>query len=116
MRPIKFRIWNKTKNTYIYSEEFDGEQTLNLYFFFKFIEDMKCCGDKFLNTEQFTGHQDKNGNDIYIYDFFKRPRHDNKIYVVEDLLDFGFNLYEFWMNTDCIEIIGNIHENGDLLC
>lgn len=115
MKDLKFRAWNKTKKRYVYSEEFDGDEKLNLYFFFKFTEDMKCCGDEFLELEQFTGLQDKNGNDIYSGDIFKRPWKYDELYVVNDLLDLGYNLHEYWMDTDCIEIIGNIHENDELL-
>lgn len=64
---------------------------------------------------QFTGHKDNKLIDIYQGDIFKRPYHEYELYIVDDLLDFGFNLYEFWMDTDFIEIIGNKWENPELL-
>jgi uncharacterized phage protein (TIGR01671 family) len=121
MREIKFRIWNKTLKKYIYSEEFEGNQTLSLHFFFKFIEDMKDCGNEFGILEQYSNLIDKNHDEIYEGDIvkiteFSPPdyKHESSIFITIMEMDaYHLNLIDrSFVET---EIIGNIHENPELL-
>ena len=67
---------------------------------------------------QFTGLRDKNGNEIYEGDVVRFPLLDNRggHPVVVEWKDAGWN----WLNIHYtggleVEVIGNIHENPELL-
>lgn len=108
-RETKFRSWNKESKQYVppmtiqemvYStkNEFSLEQ-LNEWFIF----------------EQYTGLNDNNGREIYINDILKITLENTReiIFPLRDYREFITDsiynaYYEF-------EIIGNIHENEELL-
>lgn len=123
MKETKFRIFNKTLKKYVYSDEFESGviDTLTMYFFFKFIEDMKDCDNKFGELEQYTGINDKNSDDIYEGDIvqiteFYPPDYINESSVFNTIIEmdsYHLNL----IDRSFIEtvIIGNIQENPELL-
>lgn len=121
MKKLKFRIWNNSHNEFIrpdygligFCYPLDGR-----------IAALTSSNDitEDCVIEQYTGLKDKNGkeiyeNDIVEYDWYiigDKPAYRTKEQVVFD--DMGARLdtdrIRFCTN---IEVIGNIHENADLL-
>lgn len=123
MRPIKYRCFNKktkeiTENIWsinlchngvvIWKESYeeDGSSTIQYETLFGYKDEFELM--------QFTGLHDKNRKEIYEGDIIK-PKYGNEVYTINDLLHFGFNYYEYFMSEENIEILGNIHENPELL-
>ena len=115
MREIKFRAWDEVNKLYYYNVQ-------NTY--------DKKIGDNFQNVldnenlmvEEFTGLKDKNGVEIY----------ENDIIEISDMSygdsqnNYGVVKYSEYAELvvgnillsriyNAIEVIGNIHENADLL-
>ena len=108
MRVIKFRAWDPEAETYRYegNVQFDGQVVSGW------------GKDKYdWVVEQFTGLRDKNGAEIYEGDVI---RYYNYRYLITDMYCSGvLRILEDQdkMNevTPYIEVIGNIHENPELL-
>ena len=110
MREIKFRVWDGNNKKYDYPE------ILELH--------------KGIEYEQFTGLHDKNGKEIYEVDICKIVRWKNsndESFIIGDIFEkvaafhvrngdalCSTNLIGH-INPDIIEVIGNIHENPELL-
>ena len=117
MRELKFRVWNEDKNKFMPSGFIgisDG----------KFI-DLKNGSVHFDSddkiVEQFTGLRDKNGKEIFEGDITRDSDEDiaKVVWDNDHAAEFNFILSNGFDNIgfdgDDVEIIGNIHENGDLL-
>lgn len=115
MREIKFKAYNKTNDSFVYADLNTAHNTL----FYSWLSE----------PMQYTGLKDKNGKEIYEGDLITGACH------AKDELDIGIIEYQDAMFVveykgeeiseslfnniyDCesdIEIIGNIHENPELL-
>lgn len=125
MRELKFRVWSERQKTYDYKFPYNYMGDFYVSTGGKLFSDFgnsvapEVKQDDFI-IEQYTGLKDKNGKEIYVGDILLdgigEPCEpwivkfdDGKFIggiqgVVEDLFEL----------TD-LEIIGNIHENADLL-
>ena len=112
-RKVKLRFWNNQRKTFMDPSLFeicsDGEIDYN---------------DSIVNIEQFTGLKDKHGNDIDEGDIVCVDK--------EELDGFFYNAGVYWSDKralfyvggcksplylmlDIITVVGNIHENNELI-
>jgi uncharacterized phage protein (TIGR01671 family) len=123
MREIKFRAWCSTheENEMIYDYCFLNKD--DNHFWAEDLTNDRPDVDETLDVMQYTGVKDKNGKEIYEGDLF---RWEDRIFPVkyfEKIGAFGFAFIaddgvEDFYNlsiSDLSEVIGNIHENPELL-
>ncbi|MFD1410749.1 YopX family protein [Lapidilactobacillus gannanensis] len=128
MREIKFRAWDKGQECYLYDVQ-GAYDTLSGWVKYENGENADYdeeCFDDFLNSdqyvvEQYTGLTDVNGKDIYEGDLVRLTDdlEDPVFRVIFDEAKFEisgddlfYDLGEEFMNC---EVIGNVHENPELL-
>lgn len=101
---FKFRVWNDMQKCYSQDDHYiDEDGQLN-------------TSGKYI-VEQCTGLKDKNGKLIYEGDIVLVE--DNKCPIEWESFNARYNVIGYgeiaYLNYNDIEIIGNIHENADLL-
>ena len=116
MREIKFRAWDDVNNMWLDFDEY------MIYLKIGEIRGVSCCEmvspRRDAVIEQYTGLKDFNGIEICVGDILQDVDDSTIVGVVEYDEAFGEydcgdnNLYE--CTRDCV-VIGNIHENADLL-
>jgi uncharacterized phage protein (TIGR01671 family) len=110
MREIKFRAWNKRRKKMDYCGD--------LYWFEEnYVRD---SDDNYWILMQYTGLKDKSGVEIYEGDIIQNE-YGSKMVVKykeiqesDDMTAPGIG-YQFYTYTEEMEVIGNIHENPELL-
>jgi len=111
MREHKFRVWDKFNAVYTYSKDFE-----NLSLFFAYCQ--KCVdGGNLLVLEEYTGRKDENDVEIYENDIVKSEILSGDTRINKISFEYGafrIGLQSLNVQKD-IEVIGNIHENSELL-
>ena len=126
-REIKFRAWDKKLKQYIITGFYILGETTGFNLIEQYYKDNNIEFEhgleflQYVELEQFTGLKDKKGVGIYEGDIFHLG--DKTILYVVEWIDSGFKGrqinnkstvgLEYWQ--DRIEIIGNIHDNPQLL-
>lgn len=121
-RELKLREWDEDRGSLSYGRREDFDDMVGFRF------DHSESGERVL--EQYTGLVDVNGTEIYEGDIVRMHviilSPDDKIGVVKYSPQYGYSIYftsgrvarqEYWATADkhTIEVIGNIHENPELL-
>jgi uncharacterized phage protein (TIGR01671 family) len=140
MRDIKFRAWDKVKGKWVegaYGFHILGEAMIIGGLFSDWS--IERLNDIIL--EQFTGHKDRNGEDIYHHDIIKKIQDEE--YTPDNCKKYGGAIgtvmYSLWpfsefvielingeeysfyypdgtnFSVEELEVIGNIHENPELI-
>ena len=127
-RPIKFRVYDQTSKDYIvYGMGKVVDEHFGLGIISRIVWWLKGIKHKFI-IEQYTGLKDKNGKEIYEGDivFFFTEHFDkatggfdgeDEHNATVEWFDSGFAFMDkipYDPNIEC-EVIGNIHENPELL-
>ena len=120
---FKFRVWDKQSNSYtkekkFYIDDFGGlfkyEKSKSTVYINSDNPYIMClCSDRYI-CEQCTGLKDKNGKLIYEGDIVK---FENEISEVKWCIN-GFAIddgIQYLVDDMDIEVIGNVHENKELL-
>ena len=117
MKGLKFRVWEereKEYDTWSYILDDSGNLFRNAYG--ALIE----CDKKDYIIEQYTGLEDKNGKEIYEGDIVSVRNKNRKNEYDIGVVEFGkaafrcpFLLGKY--HSGQVEVIGNIHENADLM-
>lgn len=122
-REIKFRAYDKEAKEYYYNAEYTYDfQCSGRGCYADSFGDLLEHPERYV-VEQYTGLKDKNGKDIYEGDVLRFKMHTGKYenyeIVFRDAMfeainadDTNFISYSTW---DFGEVIGNIHENPELL-
>jgi len=121
MREIKFRAWDlEKKEFHYYNGIFNVQPYTEQNKGFALQYDGSSPKYHECIVEEFTGLKDKNGKEIYEGDILSKDgesEEDRLTWVVEYKITPYNSFYDFgyMSRIDLCEIIGNIHENKELL-
>lgn len=118
----KFRVWKKTEKKMFYTsfaigqngciQFFEGSDTMD--------KPSDFLGPKFVDVMQYIGHKDRTGKDVFEKDIVSLKDSKGEIYgykVVElkEIDDGGGTLGWGYPDVSHREVVGNIHDNPELL-
>jgi len=136
MRHFKFRAWDKKSKEWLLGYEYPNLGGFSMFgevmllgewsaVVSRFILSQKDRTPEDLDLMQFTGLKDKNGKEIYENDILSIPDRfeSREHFVVQFEPEIGayrcvadiFAFHLGGINTGDMEVVGNIHENEDLL-
>ena len=110
MKTIKFRVWDKKRNKWIYPIR-------------DITNNFNSKGNEHLVFEQFTGLTDRNGVEIYKGDILKTDTINQYVDWNQTLVCYGLRQsknsatrsIDSEFDVSMFEVIGNIHDNPELL-
>lgn len=116
-REIKFRVWAKKRKGYRELDQlvFNNQGLEEIWVFPKDDEMQQVYHPSEMVVEQYTGFTDKNGKEIYEGDIVRVSYGYN--YEVRQLKSGAWRIGrdDLCVWADSSEVIGNIHENKELL-
>lgn len=121
MKELKFRVWDKERECYLDKTELAGITPDGKYILYIEEEEISRLEvEENYIIEQYTGLKDKNGKEIYEGDIVSVRNKNRKNEYDIGVVEFGkaafrcpFLLGKY--HSGQVEVIGNIHENADLL-
>ena len=141
MKELKFRVWHTKLCHYLKDNEFYINPDGSVYSAFESYDDKIIdtnyienfsrddFDERYIIVEQYTGLKDKNGKEIYEGDILGDMWRDGYIAWCDKCKQLQYHIlthecmaclgdvqwYELVNDNDKLEVIGNIHENDDLL-
>ena len=121
MKSLKFRVWDKERECYLGETELAGITPDGKYILYIEEEEISRLEveDNYI-VEYDTGLKDRNGNEIYENDILEYGSGEPLEYWLVRFEDGKFigstqGVHEDIFELTDLEIIGNVHENADLL-
>jgi len=124
MREIKFRAWDGKRNRWLHNYEDAGGCSIygETIIMGAWMSEVSILDLKEVTVEQFTGLKDKHGKEIYEGDILKFDEAEWGAGPPDNHMAVEWSKYEGWSAggtcsdwEEWCEIIGNIHENPELI-